>query len=148
MCSICQEPLSAEYRLKGCGHSFHDICVYTWLSINASCPICRQVDVEFLERRLYCHAIAIGMTMVKFANKSDEKYYFSFSKIRRNNRIFFNDEFNDAIKRNDVIYFWSKYTRDLDTLKAEPSNCSCDKWDKFYNTCLDKIIEGSRKGCW
>lgn len=147
-CSICHETLSAEFKLE-CGHTFHDICIYTWLStsINASCPCCRQVDVEFLERRLHCFAMATAMTMSTYVDNKEELPFFSLSKIRRNRRIFFDYEFNTALKRNNVYYFWSKYVHDLHTIsEARPGGNHA--WERFYNVALEKIRRGSNSGLW
>lgn len=39
-CSICFNKIDKEHKLD-CGHVFHECCIEKWISINASCPICR-----------------------------------------------------------------------------------------------------------
>jgi hypothetical protein len=44
-CSICLSEFHVGDRMKrmpGCLHLFHAACLDPWLSINATCPICRE----------------------------------------------------------------------------------------------------------
>jgi hypothetical protein len=42
-CIICFSELNEENRkiLLRCNHKFHDTCIFDWLSINPTCPMCR-----------------------------------------------------------------------------------------------------------
>ena len=43
ICAICHEPLTADTLVTpGCNHTFHTICICTWLRSNRSCPLCRN----------------------------------------------------------------------------------------------------------
>lgn len=42
-CSICLAPRAGLVAELPCGHSFHEACVMRWLTIKASCPMCRQL---------------------------------------------------------------------------------------------------------
>ena len=44
-CSICMceyEEGEALTILPGCMHAFHKECIYSWLAVNRSCPLCRM----------------------------------------------------------------------------------------------------------
>ena len=41
ICLGCMTDSTWQQELP-CGHTFHSICVHPWLSLRASCPICRQ----------------------------------------------------------------------------------------------------------
>lgn len=43
-CSICLEKIYERQRRTAlpCGHTFHALCVETWLRQNSTCPLCRQ----------------------------------------------------------------------------------------------------------
>lgn len=41
-CSVCLEDMSPGIiAISDCGHTFHDMCIYNWLSEKSSCPLCR-----------------------------------------------------------------------------------------------------------
>jgi len=43
-CSICHGNIKSSQNKKlSCGHSFHMKCIYSWLPVAPTCPICRQV---------------------------------------------------------------------------------------------------------
>lgn len=46
-CSICWEELSSDIKYLNCAHSFHGPCIYNWLELNATCPLCRT-DVSYV----------------------------------------------------------------------------------------------------
>lgn len=44
-CAVCAEGLrlGAEVKRIPCGHVFHHDCISRWLSVNYSCPLCREM---------------------------------------------------------------------------------------------------------
>jgi Zinc finger, C3HC4 type (RING finger) len=40
-CSICQEKLENYSKKTKCKHEFHENCIFPWLRIKNSCPVCR-----------------------------------------------------------------------------------------------------------
>ena len=49
-CSICLNNLGYRKRLKlDCNHNFHFKCIFKWIKINNSCPICRESVIEIEE---------------------------------------------------------------------------------------------------
>jgi hypothetical protein len=44
-CSVCLEALekdgTTKLRVMPCSHSFHEDCIFTWLRVGHSCPLCR-----------------------------------------------------------------------------------------------------------
>ena len=42
-CSICLEIINNKYSLTICNHIFHNKCIYQWLKIKNTCPICREI---------------------------------------------------------------------------------------------------------
>lgn len=42
LCPICLDPLTedASYKIP-CGHSFHVVCIFSWLGKEPICPTCR-----------------------------------------------------------------------------------------------------------
>uniref|UniRef100_T1IKM8 RING-type domain-containing protein n=1 Tax=Strigamia maritima TaxID=126957 RepID=T1IKM8_STRMM len=44
VCAICLEQpnRSQEVKVLPCTHTFHVICIDTWLSNNSTCPVCRM----------------------------------------------------------------------------------------------------------
>ena len=49
-CSICFEDCKKKGCELECGHRFHTKCIFTWLSKNDTCPLCRG-EVKELKRR-------------------------------------------------------------------------------------------------
>lgn len=52
ICSICQDHTqegdeNPDWRILGCGHSYHAPCIDTWLASHVHCPVCRA-DVRTL----------------------------------------------------------------------------------------------------
>ena len=46
VCCICIAPIDEKFLL-GCGHSFHEKCVLSWLATNKTCPLCRlNIDIQ------------------------------------------------------------------------------------------------------
>ena len=43
-CPICQQHMETNLKKLDCGHGFHSECIYTWLLMTRSCPVC-GVDV-------------------------------------------------------------------------------------------------------
>lgn len=41
-CSICLEHIHKNNKSLVCGHSFHIVCINSWLAVNFNCPICRR----------------------------------------------------------------------------------------------------------
>ena len=41
-CSICLETMKGKCAKLPCEHNFHPHCIYAWLLINQSCPLCRM----------------------------------------------------------------------------------------------------------
>ena len=43
-CSVCWEDfvLSEEVRKLNCDHIFHEKCIFPWLELHGTCPICRK----------------------------------------------------------------------------------------------------------
>ncbi|PNT65468.1 LOW QUALITY PROTEIN: hypothetical protein BRADI_4g42915v3 [Brachypodium distachyon] len=43
-CAVCLEKFKAGEKLRTlpCGHSFHQGCIFEWLGISGSCPLCRH----------------------------------------------------------------------------------------------------------
>ncbi|KAI1718228.1 ring finger domain-containing protein [Ditylenchus destructor] len=43
-CSICYAGIkrTSIATLTGCGHTFHPNCIYHWIGISSTCPLCRQ----------------------------------------------------------------------------------------------------------
>ncbi|XP_057808924.1 uncharacterized protein LOC131023400 [Salvia miltiorrhiza] len=42
-CTVCMEGFgSGGGREVPCGHVFHESCIFRWLSIHNSCPLCRR----------------------------------------------------------------------------------------------------------
>ena len=48
-CSICFEDCKKKGCELECGHRFHTKCIFTWLSKNDTCPLCRG-EVKELKR--------------------------------------------------------------------------------------------------
>jgi hypothetical protein len=47
-CCICTEPVdAARLSSASCGHRFHYSCIRQWADINDSCPLCRQIGVDW-----------------------------------------------------------------------------------------------------
>ncbi len=44
ICSICLENIQKNDKSQytECGHRFHTHCLYDWLMLNNTCPICRH----------------------------------------------------------------------------------------------------------
>jgi len=42
-CSICLESLKSGIIKTDCNHTFHKICLDTWINFNNSCPHCRSI---------------------------------------------------------------------------------------------------------
>ena len=42
ICSICIEPLKEDVISLNCKHKYHKGCIKEWLTINNSCPLCRN----------------------------------------------------------------------------------------------------------
>jgi Zinc finger, C3HC4 type (RING finger) len=40
-CAICQDEMGRGTRIRRCGHSFHSLCIRTWLGRSVYCPVCR-----------------------------------------------------------------------------------------------------------
>ena len=45
-CPICLDILTQEIRMLKCGHSFHTKCIFSWLTVNRTCPTCREPATE------------------------------------------------------------------------------------------------------
>ncbi|MCO5588538.1 hypothetical protein L7F22_042495 [Adiantum nelumboides] len=48
-CQICLETLQASDIVPSvlpCNHAFHLQCITNWLSLNSSCPVCRQISAS------------------------------------------------------------------------------------------------------
>merc|ERR1719322_1396530 len=49
-CAICIEPMNPNESkltsMEGCGHTFHDDCIRTWLTKKQQCPCCRLDQVD------------------------------------------------------------------------------------------------------
>jgi E3 ubiquitin-protein ligase RNF181 len=43
-CAVCLKDFDAEDKLRAmpCAHAFHDECIFQWLRLNATCPLCRN----------------------------------------------------------------------------------------------------------
>jgi E3 ubiquitin-protein ligase RNF181 len=43
-CAVCLKDFVAEDNLRAmpCTHAFHDQCIFQWLRLNATCPLCRN----------------------------------------------------------------------------------------------------------
>jgi E3 ubiquitin-protein ligase RNF181 len=43
-CAVCLKDFDAEDKLRSvpCAHAFHDQCIFQWLRLNATCPLCRN----------------------------------------------------------------------------------------------------------
>ncbi len=43
-CAICQTSINSKYckRFYKCKHEFHIKCINQWISMDASCPMCRH----------------------------------------------------------------------------------------------------------
>ena len=50
-CSICQENMIGNIKLKFCHHNFHKSCIKEWFKIKQSCPLCRT---EFIDEITKC----------------------------------------------------------------------------------------------
>ena len=60
MCTVCREACEDGGVVLACGHVFHAACVYTWLRVADTCPVCRRrVGVALRLRRLRRYA-ALG----------------------------------------------------------------------------------------
>lgn len=60
-CPICMEDVDCEQetrRLQTCGHTFHATCVNTWLTLSATCPVCRDpvADVPEVTQEIIIHS--------------------------------------------------------------------------------------------
>jgi len=44
-CSICLEE-NTNYKLRVCGHKFHDECIFQWIKIKPICPLCRAICIN------------------------------------------------------------------------------------------------------
>jgi hypothetical protein len=42
-CSICLDIINKKYCITFCNHKFHNKCIYKWLRIKNTCPICRKI---------------------------------------------------------------------------------------------------------
>jgi hypothetical protein len=40
-CAVCQEEMGRGTRIRQCGHSFHSLCIRSWLNRSVYCPVCR-----------------------------------------------------------------------------------------------------------
>jgi len=49
-CSVCQEDYAEkdEVVTTGCKHSFHALCLATWVKKNTTCPTCRETVVKLV----------------------------------------------------------------------------------------------------
>jgi hypothetical protein len=47
-CAICQEEVIEPAKFIPCNHAYHLGCVQRWLTVGATCPVCRSI-VEKLE---------------------------------------------------------------------------------------------------
>ena len=51
-CTVCMETFCTNDQIRElpiCGHTFHKKCVDEWLSLHATCPICRKNVEEALQ---------------------------------------------------------------------------------------------------
>ncbi|KAI5068671.1 hypothetical protein GOP47_0017016 [Adiantum capillus-veneris] len=67
-CGICLEDLSNEdkvFLFPNCRHFFHMPCVLTWLSSNGSCPICRELVIEFPTAVAAHHEVVIDVELMQ-----------------------------------------------------------------------------------
>ena len=46
-CTICLEPYIAESEVTilDCNHFFHTSCIFQWLKVHPSCPLCRKIPI-------------------------------------------------------------------------------------------------------
>ncbi|KAL5831710.1 hypothetical protein ACOSQ4_017064 [Xanthoceras sorbifolium] len=48
VCGVCQEDMEIgeEARAMDCMHAFHDTCIFEWLHLKNTCPLCRRIMVR------------------------------------------------------------------------------------------------------
>ena len=54
-CIICLEEIKKDQIIPklSCDHKFHKECINSWINVNSSCPICREIVVPFQESCSY-----------------------------------------------------------------------------------------------
>ena len=40
-CTICLEDIESNIEFLPCAHKFHETCIYNWLKIKDTCPMCK-----------------------------------------------------------------------------------------------------------
>jgi len=56
-CSICLENIkntrknTRKHKILKCKHAFHKACIDEWLRVSTTCPVCRNQEIEQVERR-------------------------------------------------------------------------------------------------
>lgn len=50
-CPVCYEIITDNLTITFCNHIYHKECIYKWLILNDSCPICRKIikKIIFIE---------------------------------------------------------------------------------------------------
>ena len=48
-CTICLQSNSNELITTSCEHKFHNQCLYEWLKVRNTCPVCRHNILESTE---------------------------------------------------------------------------------------------------
>uniref|UniRef100_A0AC35GYG0 RING-type domain-containing protein n=1 Tax=Panagrolaimus sp. PS1159 TaxID=55785 RepID=A0AC35GYG0_9BILA len=82
-CPICLSNLNKSniYTISKCGHTFHHLCIFPWISIAKNCPTCRTNAVQsdiiklFIQKNEVENAILQEVEILPYTETKRNNYY-------------------------------------------------------------------------
>ena len=141
-CSICLEAINTDLLELNCMHSFHSFCMYDWIIMNNTCPMCRAViSDKIIEERIVYELLSDHTT-----KERKEKII----NIIPNIKVYLDIEIVTSIIEFIKTKERSSYTKEyLQTQTKENLKEICKKHNitiKYFNKLkkmdiIDKIIQ-------